>query len=100
MEKVTVLVKGDIYCKEYGCVKWEDNAIAGVDPNDYPNPSLIIEGDLTIDGSFFLDDRIRLIATGLIHMRGLGTTSWGQSFDGTKELYTVKHISAKGDFNG
>lgn len=100
MEKLTVLVKGDIYCKECGCIKRGGSATARVDPNNYPNPSLIIEGDLTIDGSFFLDDRIRLVATGLIHMRGLGTTSWGQSFDGTKELYTAKHISAKGNFNG
>lgn len=100
MEKVTVLVKGDIYCKEYGCTKWEDSAIAGVDPNDYPNPSLIIEGDLNIDNFVCLDEGIRLVATGLIHMRGLGRTSWGQSFDGTKELYTAKHISEKGTFNG
>lgn len=100
MEKLTVLVKGDIYCKEYGCTKWIDNVIARVDPNDYPNPSLIIEGDLNINSFACLDERIRFVATGSIHIRGLGITSWGQSFDGTKELYTVKHISAKGDFNG
>lgn len=100
MEKLTVLVKGDIYCKECGCVTCDDSAIAKVDPNDYPNPSLIIDGDLNMDNFVFLDDRIRLVATGLIHMRGLGRTSWGQSFDGTKELYTAKHISAKGTFNG
>lgn len=97
MEKLTVLVKGDIYCKECGCIKRGGSAAARVSPSDYPNPSLIIEGDLTIDGSFSLDDRIRLVATGLIHMRGLGTTSWGQSFDGTKEFYTTKYISAKGN---
>lgn len=97
MGKLTVLVKGDICCKEYGCTTGIDNVIAGVDHNDYPNPSLIIEGDLNIDNFALLDEGIRLVATGLIHMRGLGTTSWGQSFDGTKELYTAKHISAKGD---
>ena len=96
MEKLTVLVKGDIYCKECAYT----NAIARVCPNDYPNPSLIIDGDLNIDNFVFLDDRIRLVATGLIHARGIGRTSWGQSFDGTKELYTAKHISAKGTFNG
>lgn len=97
MGKVTVLVKGDIYCKECGCIKRGGSATARVDPNNYPNPSLIIEGDLNIVNFALLDDRIRLVATGLIHMRGLGTTSWGQSFDGTKELYTVKYISAKGE---
>lgn len=118
-EKVTVLVKGDIYCKECGCVTCDDNAIAKVDPNDYPNPSLIIEGDLVMDNFVYLDDRIRLVATGLIHMRGLGitpsvmtcdgsshfsvehisaegeSTSWGQTFDGTKELHEAGNTQAK-----
>lgn len=96
MEKLTVLVKGNICIKEYGCTKWEDSAIARVDPNNYPNPSLIIEGDLTIDGSFFLDDRIRLVATGLIHMRGLGITPSVMTCNGSSYL-SAKYISAKGD---
>ncbi len=99
MEKVTVLVKGDIYCKEYGCTTWTDIVIAGVDPNDYPNPSLIIEGDLTIDGSVFLDEGIRLVATGLIHMRGLGVTPSVKTCNELSYL-SAKYISAKGTFNG
>ena len=100
MEKLTVLVKGNICYKEYGCTTWIDNVIARVDPNNYPNPSLIIEGDLNIDNFALLDEGIRLVATGRIENFVSGTTSWGQSFDGTKELYTAKHISAKGNFNG
>lgn len=100
MEKLTVLVKGNIYYKEYGCTTWIDSVIAGVAPNDYPNPSLIIEGDLNIDNFVCLDERIRLVATGKIETFVSGRISWGQSFDGTKELYTAKHISAKGTFNG
>lgn len=96
MEKLTVLVKGNICCKEYGCTKWEDSAISGVDPNDYPNPSLIIEGDLNIGNFVCLDERIRLVATGKIETFVSGRISWGQSFDGTKELYTAKCISAGG----
>nr|DAI10594.1 MAG TPA: hypothetical protein [Caudoviricetes sp.] len=70
MEKMTVLVKGDIYCKEYGCATWVDNVIAGVDHNDYPNPSLIIEGDLNIDNFALLDEGIRLVATGVMAVGG------------------------------
>lgn len=95
MEKLTVLVKGDIYCKECGCIKRGGSATARVDPNNYPNPSLIIEGDLTIDGSFFLDDRIRLVATGLIHMRGLGINPSKMTCNGSS-YWSTKHISAKG----
>lgn len=99
MEKLTVLVKGDIYCKECGCTKWEDSAIAGVDPNDYPNPSLIIEGDLNIDNFVCLDERIRLVATGLIHMRGLCINPSKMTCNELSYL-SSKHISAKGTFNG
>lgn len=97
MEKVTVLVKGDIYCKECGCVTCDDNAIAKVDPNDYPNPSLIIEGDLVMDNFVCLDDRIRLVATGLIHMRGVGITPSVMTCDGSSN-FLVEHVSAEGNF--
>ena len=95
MEKLTVLVKGDIYCKECAYT----NAIARVCPNDYPNPSLIIDGDLNIDNFVFLDDRIRLVATGLIHMRGLGVTPSVKTCNELSYL-SSKYISAKGTFNG
>lgn len=95
-KKVTVLVKGDIYCKEYGCVTCEDSAIAKVDPNDYPNPSLIIEGDLVMDNFVCFDDRIRLVATGLIHMRGLGITPSVMTCNGSSH-FSVEHISAEGN---
>lgn len=97
MEKLTVLVKGNIYCKEYGCTKWEDSSIAGVDPNDYPNPSLIIEGDLNINSFACLDERIRFVATGVIEMFVPKKISCTQSFDDQGEFYTAKHISAKGN---
>lgn len=99
MEKLTVLVKGDIYCKECGCIKRGGSATSRVDPNNYPNPSLIIEGDLTIDGSFFLDEGIRLVATGLIHMRGLCINPSKMTCNGLSYM-SAKHISAKGNFNG
>lgn len=99
MEKLTVLVKGDIYCKECGCIKRGGSATSRVDPNNYPNPSLIIEGDLTIDGSFFLDEGIRLVATGLIQMRGVCINPSKMTCNGLSYL-SAKHISEKGTFNG
>lgn len=99
MEKLTVLVKGNICYKDYGCATWVDNVIAEVDYNDYPNPSLIIEGDLNIDNFALLDEGIRLVATGLIHMRGLGVTPSVKTCNELSYL-SSKYISAKGTFNG